>query len=106
MLYKITWWSMQTKDFEKQLQEEVDGEITIRTNPNHSDIAGVYWKNFYLGVAVPPTEIRDKHDEGYRDSIGYPYKTKQVALDLVKGQFKKFKDAMRDDPSLFVDEKK
>lgn len=95
---------MKTKDFEKKLQEEVDPDITIRTNPNHKDIAGVYWNDLYLGISVPPVEIKDKHDASYVDDIGYPYKHQKLAYDLVVGKLQKFKQEMADDPSLFVDE--
>lgn len=92
---------MQIKDFEKQIQKDLDKELSIRTNPNHPDIAGVYYKDMYLGVAVPPTTIKEVLDPDYRDAIGHPYKFKQQALDQISGKLEKFKKALVEDPDLF-----
>ena len=96
---------MKITDFEKEIQEDIDSELSIRINPNHEDIAGVYYKDFYLGVAVPPQEIREEFDRSYVDSTGYPYKHKSLALEFIKGKLEKTKKAMEEDPDLFVDEK-
>lgn len=95
---------MNIKDFEKKIQTEIDSELTIRTNPNADDIAGVYYKDTYIGVAVPPLEIKESVDSGYTDSIGYPYKSIDLAEDFIKGKLPKYKAAMESDPDLFVKE--
>ncbi len=95
---------MNIKDFEKKIQTEIDKDLTIRTNPNAADIAGVYWKDTYIGVAVPPLEIKEKIDTGYADSIGYPYKSIDLAEDFIKGKLTKYKSARESDPDLFVKE--
>lgn len=94
---------MKTTDFEKQLQEELDEEITIRTNPNHDDIAGVYWREMFLGVAVPPIEINELVSLSYRDAVGNTYRGYKDARELVEGKLAKFKQAFIDDPELFND---
>ena len=95
---------MLIKDFVAKIQSEIDKDLTIRTNPNATDIAGVYYKDTYIGVAVPPVEIRETVDSGYTDSIGYPYKSIQLAEDFIKGKLTKYKAAMESDPDLFVKE--
>lgn len=92
---------MKTTDFEKKLQKELDPDITIRVNPNHSDIVGVYWKEHYLSVSVPPEEIKEEVDKGYTDKIGYPYKSRPMAEELVIGKLAKFKKAVEEEPELF-----
>lgn len=93
---------MKITDFEKQIQKDIDPELSIRVNPNHPDIAGVYWREHFLGVSVPPQEIKTALDASYRDKIGYPYKNKQLALDQITGKLEKFKKAVVEDPDLFT----
>lgn len=97
---------MKIKDFEAQIQKDFDKDLTIRTNPNHSDIAGVYWKDIYIGVSLPPEEIHKNIVGDYKDSIGVPYKNIDLALEFIKGKLAKFKKAEAEDPDLFVDEEK
>lgn len=92
---------MKTIDFEKKIQEEIDKDLSIRTNPNHEDIAGVYWNDIYLGIAVPPVEIRDRMSSEYVDAIGHQYKDQFIAYELIKGKLPKYKKAMKEDPDLF-----
>ena len=92
---------MKTKDFEKKIQKEIDPDLNVRINPNHDDIAGVYWNDVYIGVAIPPQEIKRDHSASYTDAIGYPYKHISLAFDLIKGKLRKYKQAMKDDPDLF-----
>lgn len=93
---------MKITDFEKEIQRDIDADLSIRVNPNHSDIAGVYWKEHYLGVAVPPKEIKEALDPAYKDGIGYPYKNIQLALDQINGKLAKYKKAIEEDPDLFT----
>jgi len=77
---------MTTKDFELKLQKEIDEKLNIRVNPNHDDIARVYWGDEYVGVAVPPKEIHEDVSYGYTDALGVPYKTIDTAFAMVKGK--------------------
>ena len=92
---------MKTSDFEKEIQETIDKDLSVRVNPNAKDIAGVYYKDLYLSVAIPPEEIKDELDSSYRDDAGYPYKHKALALELIKGKLPKFKKAIEEEPELF-----
>lgn len=94
---------MKTTDFEKKIQKEIDKDLTIRVNPNAKDIAGVYWKEYFIGVSVPPEEIREEADKGYTDAIGHPYKHVQLAEDFIHGKLAQIKKAVAEDPELFVD---
>lgn len=94
---------MKTLDFEKKIQEEIDKDLNIRTNPNHDDIAGVYWNDMFIGVSVPPVEIKEEYDANYRDQAGYPYRDQKTALNLIKGKLPKYKQVMEDDPELLQD---
>ena len=97
---------MKIKDFEKKIQTEIDKDLTIRTNPNHDDIAGVYWNDVYIGVSLPPVDIREDIDLNYVDAIGQPYKNVEMALSFIKGKLTKYKREMKDDPKLFEKEEK
>lgn len=79
-------------EFEKKIQDEVDAELTIRINPNADDIAGVYYKGVYMGIALPPQEIREEFNPKYCDSRNAPYRSVQMALDIIKGKLTKFQD--------------
>lgn len=92
---------MKIEDYEKQIQKEIDPDLTIKVNPNHTDIAGVYWQDIFIGVSVPPVEIKETLEPSYVDGVGYPYKNVQLATDLIKGKVAKFKKAKEDDPDLF-----
>jgi len=94
---------MKIKDFEKKIQDKFDKTLTIKTNPNAKDIAGVYWGEIYLGVSVPPVEIREEIDVNYIDGIGQPYKNIKLAEDFIVGKLEKYKKVMEEDPDLFKD---
>jgi len=97
---------MKTTDFEKQIQKDIDKDLSIRINPNATDIAGVYYKDLYIGVAVPPETIKEEIDRGYTDRVGVPYKSIGMALDFINGKLPKYKKTIEEDPSLFVEDKK
>ncbi len=97
---------MKTEDFEKKIQDEIDSELNVRVNPNHDDIAGVYWNDIYIGVAVPPKEIREEHNSGYTDDLGNPYKHIDMAIEFINGKLPKFKKAYEEEPELFMNDKK
>lgn len=79
-------------DFEKKIQEEIHADLSIRINPNSDDIAGVYLGNTYMGIALPPQEIRDDFSPKYVDKRGYPYRSIPQALDIINGKLAKFQD--------------
>jgi len=79
-------------DFEKKIQEEIHPELTIRVNPNSDDIAGVYLNDTYMGIALPPQEIREEFSPKYVDRRGSPYRCVQQALDIISGKLAKFQD--------------
>lgn len=83
---------MLTTDFELKIQKEIDKDLTIKTNPNADDIAGVYYQNVYIGVAVPPKEIFEEFREKYQDRLGHPYRSISQAEAIIQGKLTKFKD--------------
>lgn len=57
---------MHIKEFEKELQQQVSPHLHIvRTQP---DIAGVYYKNRYLNISVPPEFVFDCVNVNYTDN--------------------------------------
>lgn len=95
---------MSIEDFEKVIQEEINADLTIRTNPNASDIAGVYFKEHFIGVSVPPKEIHKEVSMQRTDALGHPYKTIDFAKELIAGKLKHLQKALEEDPDLFKDE--
>lgn len=83
---------MNIQQFETKIQQEIDPNLNIRVNPNHDDIAGVYWKDAYISVAVPSGEIKEEFDKKYVDAQGYPYRTIEMAEELIKAKMQKFID--------------
>lgn len=79
-------------EFEKKIQVEINPALSIRVNPNADDIAGVYYENMYMGIALPPQEIKDEFSEKYHDKKGYPYRTMSQAVDIINGKLPKFQD--------------
>lgn len=73
-------------EFEAKIKREIDKRLTIKRNPNHSDISGVYINDIYLGVAVPPNEIMPKRSDFYMDTHGYPYRGVEEAMKDIKGK--------------------
>ena len=95
---------MTIEDFEKKIQNEIDTDLSIRVNPNAEDIAGVYYKDIYVGVAVPPKEIYEELSMSRTDAVGQPYKTIDFAFDLIEGKLKKIKATLTEDPDFFNEE--
>lgn len=89
------------KDFQKKIQKEIDKDLTIKTNPNAKDIAGVYYKGNFIGVSVPPKEIHEEISTSRVDAMGQPYKTIGFAEELIKGKLEHIKKALAEDPDLF-----
>lgn len=80
---------MRIAEFEKLIQGQYDERMNIRVNPNADDIAGVYVGDEYLGVAVPPQEIKTVKDDDYCDIYGTPYRTVEEALETIKNVYAK-----------------
>lgn len=78
--------------FEKKIQEEINPDLTIKVNPNADDIAGIYYKNVYMGIAVPAQEIRETFSEKYTDRMGHPYRSMEQAEGIIRGKITKFQD--------------
>lgn len=83
---------MNIQDFEAKIQAEIDPELTVRPNPNADDIAGVYWKDLYISVAVPSGEIREEYSKDYTDKLGHPYRSIDMAVEQIKGKLPKFQN--------------
>lgn len=83
---------MNIQDFEAKIQQEINPELTVRINPNADDIAGVYWRDCYISVAVPSKDIREEFSKDYTDKMGYPYRSLPMAMEQIKGKLPKFQD--------------
>jgi hypothetical protein len=76
-------------EFEKELKEI---HPTLFIKKVKADISGVYEseRGRYLGIAVPPEHIFDTFNSKYKDSFGYPYKTRPMIKLLTRLRFKKY----------------
>jgi len=79
-------------DFEQKIKNEIDQDLEVRVNPNADDIAGIYYKGVYMGIAVPSQEIRDTFSEKYCDRMGHPYRSIEQAEGIIRGKITKFQD--------------
>jgi len=57
---------MTIREFEKELQEEVCEDVSIQRT--QADIAGVYYKDRYLGISTPPEYVFDTVNMAYTDN--------------------------------------
>lgn len=80
---------MLTKDFEAQLQKEVDETINFRNTAN-PDIVGIYWGDIYTETAIPSQEIFPERQETYTDLFGYPHRGSIEATARVQGFIHRF----------------
>lgn len=78
--------------FEKKIQEEINSDLAIKINPNADDIAGIYYKNMYMGIAVPSQEIYEVFSDKYVDRMGHPYRSIEQAESIIRGKLTKFQD--------------
>lgn len=81
---------MTQKEFEKQLQENVDPTINIRPHPQNTDIVGIYWGDIYTDTAIPSGEIYPERMNTYTDNFGYPHRGSIEAEERVKGFIERF----------------
>lgn len=84
--------NMLITEFEQKIKNEIDEDLSIRVNPNADDIAGVYYKNFYMGISVPSQEIKESFSEKYCDRMGHPYRSIEQAEGIIRGKITKFQD--------------
>ncbi len=83
---------METKLFEKQLQDEIDPTINFREHPVNKDIVGIYWGDIYTETAIPAQTINPERQENYVDLFGYAHRGSIEATAKVKGFIKKFNE--------------
>jgi hypothetical protein len=79
-------------EFEQKIKNEIDQDLSIRINPNADDIAGIYYKDFYMGIAVPSKEIHETPSEKYCDRMGHQYRSIEQAEGIIRGKITKFQD--------------
>lgn len=65
---------MLIKDFETQLQTNVDKSINFREHPVNKDIVGIYYGDIYTETAIPANEIHEEKNENYTDNFGTPHR--------------------------------
>lgn len=83
---------MLTTEFEQKIKNEINQDLEVRVNPNADDIAGIYYKGVYMGIAIPAVEIRDTFSEKYTDRMGHPYRSIEQAEGIIRGKITKFQD--------------
>lgn len=81
---------METKLFEKQLQDEVDSTINFREHPVNKDIVGIYYGDIYTETAIPSQTINPERQENYVDLFGYPHRGSNEATARVKAFIERF----------------
>lgn len=74
------------EEFENELKE-IHPDLHIRKT--QKDLAGVYFKDRYVGVSVPPNHIFDLVKKEYCDAFGSPYKSRKIAKLLVRLRYTK-----------------
>ena len=57
---------MYIKEFERELQEQISPDLNIRRT--QQDIAGIYYKDKYLGVSTAPEFVFDCVNKDYTDN--------------------------------------
>jgi hypothetical protein len=82
---------MDTKTFEKELQDTIDPTITIREHPQNKDIVGIYYGDIYTETAIPSGLIYPERNENYQDNFGFPHRGSIEATERVKGFVERFK---------------
>lgn len=88
---------MTINDFVARLRKNIDPDISIRVNPNHPDIAGVYWKNIHMEIGCPPHEIFEERNPAFTDAFGTPHRT----VEEVEAMARSWLFQMKNDPEFF-----
>lgn len=92
---------MTIQEFELKIKNEIDKDLEIKPNPNHSDIAGVYYRGQYISVSIPANEIKEDFDQNYRDAMGTPHRTVSQSIDAITFKLGKYKQLLEEDKELF-----
>lgn len=88
---------MTIQEFETKIQKDINPLLSVRKNFNTVDgVHGVYMDGVYLGVTLPPSEIRERSSEFYLDPYGYPYAGQEEALAKIRGKLSKMTQETRD----------
>lgn len=97
---------MTIKEFENKIKTEIDSGLSVKINPNHNEVAGVYYGDYYINVTIPSTGLKDEVDNKYGINIGerfIPHRNIQQSFDLVGAKLKQHKKLLEEDPELFND---
>jgi len=78
--------------------KEIDHDFSIRENPN-SELAGIYWKDFFAEISVPKETIFETRNEGYTDEYGHPHR----GLDDLKSRCEGFLSRIKSDEDYYKD---
>lgn len=81
--------------FEKEIQKTIDSGLSIIPNPNTEDIAGVYYKGFYLGVALPKGFILPRMNKTFVDVFGVPFRGEYEAKKDIKNKLRIYQEKTR-----------
>jgi len=93
--------NMKIQEFEKQLQKDIDKDITIEHAENGVDgLSGIYYKGKFI-VGCPQNEIREEVDTGYGIEIPRPgdtyvfirHRTISEVTGMLKGTLNNIKDS-------------
>lgn len=77
---------MHIKWFEKEIQK-IHPDLSIQRNKE--DVSGVYFRNEYLGVGLPPEYIYDNYNHRHTDKFGNVHRNREHALDIIKAKLYK-----------------
>lgn len=94
---------MTIQEFENKIKSEIDENLEVRPNPNHLDIAGIYYKGQYISVSVPSNEVKEEFDKDYRDAMGNPHRNISQSLEAIQFKLGKYKQLLEEDKELFND---
>ena len=65
---------MTIQELELELKS-INPDFSIRINPNATEIAGLYWKDYCAYIAMPAKEIFRERREDYRDEYGHIHRS-------------------------------
>ena len=64
--------------------KEIDTDFSIKENPN-SELAGIYWKDFFAEVSMPKEYIFETRNEGYTDEYGHVHRSMDDLISRCQG---------------------
>lgn len=95
---------MRIKDFEKEIQRDIDKDLTIVWNLKGApDVSGVHYNGMYIGVTLPAHEIMDVKSQFHADKNGIPFRGRLEAKKLIATKLSAFTSEKK---KLFYDDKK